>query len=97
MDSSKVYVSSYTGFYKSQNFGTSWDPAHEGIYAASINAIDVDPRMILVQNNGYLMSYGRGRNVGWEDAITPESCGTVSDILINPDNPNTVLVIEGFG
>jgi len=96
-DPSKVYVSSHTGFYKSLNFGSSWDTAHDGIYVASINAMDVDPRMILVQNGGFLMSYGRGRNVGWEHIVTPESCGTVSDILINPDNPNTVLVIEGFG
>lgn len=96
-DPSKVYVSSDTGFYKSQDFGSSWSTAHDGIYAASINAMDVDPRMILVQSRGYLMSYGRGRNFVWEDVVTPESCGTVRDILIHPDNPNIVLVIEGYG
>jgi photosystem II stability/assembly factor-like uncharacterized protein len=97
VDPSKVYVSSYTGFYKSQNFGSSWEPAHDGIYALSINAMDVDPRMILIQTRGYLMAYGRRRTTIWEDVVTPESCGTVSDILINPDNPNTVIVIEGYG
>ena len=96
-DPSKIYISSYAGFYKSPDFGSNWDTAHGGIYAARINAMAVDPRMILVQNNGYLMSYGRGRNITWEDVVTPESCGEVCDILINPDNPNTVLILEGYG
>ena len=96
-DPSKIYVSSYAGFYKSPDFGSNWQTTHEGIYAANINAMDVDPRMILVQNSGYLMSHGRGRNNIWEDVVTPPSCGTVCDILINPDNPNTVLILEGYG
>jgi len=96
-DPSKVYVSSYAGFYKSSDWGSNWDTAQEGIYAARINALAVDPRMILVQNSGYLMSYGRGRNNIWEDVVTPESCGEVCDILINPDNPDTVLILEGYG
>ncbi|MFC1637290.1 WD40/YVTN/BNR-like repeat-containing protein, partial [Planctomycetota bacterium] len=96
-DPSKVYVSCYAGFYKSSDFGTNWDTSHEGIYAARINAMAVDPRLILVQNSGYLMSFGRGRNNIWEDVVTPPSCGEVCDILINPDNPNTVLILEGYG
>jgi hypothetical protein len=43
------------------------------------------------------MSYGKRRNFDWEDVVTPESCGTVCDILINPDNPNIVLALERFG
>ncbi|MHC4298163.1 MAG: WD40/YVTN/BNR-like repeat-containing protein [Planctomycetota bacterium] len=54
---SGVFASCLTGFYKSQDFGSSWDPAHNGILALSINAMDVDRRMILVQSRGYLMSY----------------------------------------
>lgn len=96
-DPSKVYISSYAGFYKSSDWGANWDKAHEGVYAARINALAVDPRLILIQNSGYLMSYGRGRNNIWEDVVTPESCGEVCDILINPENPNTVLVLEGYG
>ena len=96
-DPSKVYASSYAGFYKSSDFGSNWDTTHGSIYAASINALAVDPSMILVQNSGYLMSYGRGRNIIWEDVVTPESCGEVCDILINPDNPNIVMVLEGYG
>ena len=96
-DSSHVYVSSFAGLYKSSDFGSNWDTTHEGIYAARINAMAVHPSKILVQNNGYLMSFGRGRNNIWEDVVTPESCGEVCDILINPDNPNTVLILEGYG
>ncbi len=96
-DPSKIYVSSYAGLYKSSDFGINWDTTYDGIYAARINAMAVDPRMILVQTSGYLMSYGRGRNNIWEDVVTPESCGEVCDILINPENPNTVLVLEGYG
>ena len=96
-DHSKVYVSSYNGLYKSQDFGSGWNAAHEGIYASCINAMDVDPWMILVQSRGYLMSYGRWENFAWEDVVTPESCGTVCDILIHPDNPDVVLVLEGYG
>jgi hypothetical protein len=59
--------------------------------------MDVDPRMILVSANHYLMAQGKGKNIAWEDVVTPPSCGTACDILIHPDNPNTVLVLEGFG
>jgi photosystem II stability/assembly factor-like uncharacterized protein len=95
-DPSKVYASSSTGFYRSQNYGSSWDTAHNGIYAVSINAMDVDPQMILIADGRYLMSYGRERNFAWENIVTPASC-TIGDILINPDNPNIVLIIEGYG
>lgn len=96
-DPSQIYISSYAGLYKSSNFGADWNTTYNGIYAARINAMDVDPRMILVQTSGYLISYGRGRNNSWEDVVTPESCGEVCDILINPENPNTVLILEGYG
>ena len=96
-DPSKVYVSSYAGFYKSSDFGSSWNTTHGGIYATFISALAVHPSVSLVQANNYLMAYGKGRNIGWEDVVTPESCGTVCDILINPDNPNTVLILEGYG
>ena len=96
-DPSKVYVSSYVGFYKSPDSGTTWSPAHEGIYAASINALAAAPSTVIVQNSGYLMAYGRGRIATWQDVVTPPSCGTVCDILINPDDPDTVLILEGYG
>lgn len=96
-DPSKVYVSTYAGFYKSPDWGTTWNTAHEGIRAARIQALAVDPSVVLVQNSGYLMAHGRGRRDTWEDVVTPESCGEVCDILINPDNPNTVLILEGYG
>jgi hypothetical protein len=96
-DPSKVYVASYVGFYKSPDSGTTWNPAHDGIYAASINALAAAPSTVIVQNSGYLMAYVRGRTATWQDVVTPPSCGTVCDILINPDDPDTVLILEGYG
>jgi photosystem II stability/assembly factor-like uncharacterized protein len=97
-DPSKVYLASYAGLYKSTDSGTTWDTAHSGIYAASIAAIAVTPSTIIVQNSGYLMTYSRrGRTTTWQEAVTPASCGEVCDILINPDNPDIVLILEGYG
>jgi photosystem II stability/assembly factor-like uncharacterized protein len=96
-DPSKVYVSSLTGFYKSTDSGTTWSPAHEGIYTASISVLAAAPSAVIVQNSGYLMAYKRGRTATWQDVVTPESYGEVCDILINPDNPDTVLILEDYG
>jgi len=96
-DSFKVHVSTRTGFYKSSDWGSNWATAHGGIRAASINALAVDPSVILAHNSGYLMAHGRGRSTTWEDVVTPESCGQVCDILMNPDNRNAVLILEGYG
>jgi photosystem II stability/assembly factor-like uncharacterized protein len=96
-DPSTVHVSTYTGFYKSSDWGSNWATAHSGIRAASINALAVDPSVILAHSSGYLMAHGRGRSNTWEDVVTPESCGQVCDILMNPDNRNAVLILEGYG
>ncbi|HUT44785.1 MAG TPA: hypothetical protein VMX36_00805 [Sedimentisphaerales bacterium] len=96
-DSSRVYVSSYAGFYKSPDSGTTWSSAHERIYATSIAALAVAPSKVIVQNSGYLMEYRKTRTATWQDVVTPESCGEVCDILINPDDPDTVLILEGYG
>lgn len=96
-DPSMVYVSSYAGFYKSPDSGSTWSPSCEGIYAASIAAIAVAPSKVIVQNSGYLMEYKKARIATWQDIVTPESCGEVCDILINPDDPDTVLILEGYG
>lgn len=95
---SKIYVASYSGLYKSSDLGTTWDSAHNGIYAASIAALAAAPSTVIVQNNGLLMEYSRtGRTTEWHDLVTPESCGEVCDILINPDNSDIVLILEGYG
>jgi hypothetical protein len=96
-DSFKAYVSTSAGFYKSPDCGANWNTAHAGIAAASINALAADPAMLLAHNRGYLMVYGRGRRTIWQDVVTPESCGEVCDILIDPDNPDRVLILEGYG
>jgi len=95
---SNVFVSTYAGFYKSPDRGTTWSTAHEGIYAARIAALAAAPSKVIVQNSGYLMEYGKtGRIDTWQDIVTPESCGEVCDILINPDDQDIVLILEGYG
>jgi photosystem II stability/assembly factor-like uncharacterized protein len=96
-DPSRIYVASYAGLYMSSDSGTTWNTANEGIYAARINALAVHPSTIIVQNSGYLMAYGRGRFDTWRDVVTPPSCGEVCDILINPEDPDNVLILEGYG
>ncbi|MHC4353207.1 MAG: WD40/YVTN/BNR-like repeat-containing protein [Planctomycetota bacterium] len=96
-DSFKAYVLTNAGFYKSSDWGSNWNTAHEGIAAGRINALAVDPSVLIVQNSGYLMTYGGGRIDIWRDAVTPPSCGEVCDIQINPDNPDSVLILEGYG
>jgi len=96
-DPSKVYVSSYAGFVMSADSGLTWNETHQGIYAASISALAAAPSKLIVQNSGYLMSYNDNPDNEWEYVVTPESCGTVCDILINPDNPDIVLILEDSG
>jgi photosystem II stability/assembly factor-like uncharacterized protein len=96
-DPSKIYVSSYAGLIMSANWGATWNTAHEGIYAASIATLAAAPSKVIVQNSGYLMSYNNNPDNVWQYVVTPESCGTVCDILLNPDNPDIVLILEGSG
>ncbi len=96
-DTFKAYVATNAGFYKSSDWGANWNRAHAGIAAASINALAVDPSVLIAQNSGYLMTYGKGRTDTWQGVVTPESCGTVCDILIDPEDPDNVLILEGYG
>jgi len=98
---STVYISTYAGLYKSPDSGATWASAHWGLRAAMISALAVSPSKLLIQSNDYLMAHNRARNrdadSDWGYVVTPESCGVVCDILINPDNPDTVLILEGYG
>jgi len=96
-DPSKIYVSSYAGFYKSPDSGITWGSAYEGIYGARIAALAAAPSTLIVQNSGFLMAYKIVRTAEWQEVVTPQSCGEVCDILIDPDNPDTVLILEGSG
>jgi hypothetical protein len=95
-DHSKVYVSSYAGLFMSADSGATWKTAHEGIYAASISALAAASSRLVIQNGGNLMSCNNQDNV-WQYVVTPESCGTVCDILLNPENPDKVLILEDYG
>jgi photosystem II stability/assembly factor-like uncharacterized protein len=94
---STVYVSTYAGFYKSPDLGTTWTPAHQGIRAAMIPALAVAPSTVLIQSNSYLMAHNRDADGAWQYVVTPESCGVVCDILINPSDPDIVLILEDYG
>ncbi len=98
---STVYVSTYAGLYRSPDSGATWASAHRGLRAAMISALAVGPSRLLIQSSDYLMAHNRARNRDtdddWRYVVTPESCGAVCDILINPDNPDTVLILEGYG
>ena len=94
---STVYVSTRSGLVKSADRGQSWDSAHEGIYAASISALAADSSGVIIQKSGYLMAYGSGGTATWQDIVTPVSCGAVCDILLNPVNPDIVLILEDYG
>jgi photosystem II stability/assembly factor-like uncharacterized protein len=95
-DPSRIYVSSYTGLFSSSDSGATWETSHEGIYAASISALAVASSRVVIQNSGYLMSCSNPDNV-WRYVVTPESCGTVCDILLNSENPDKVLILEDYG
>jgi len=94
---STVYVSTRSGLFKSADRGESWGTADEGIYAASISALAADSSGLIIQKSGYLMAYRAGGTATWQDIVTPVSCGTVCDILINPVNPDIVLILEDYG
>ena len=96
-DPSRVYVSSYAGLFMSADSGATWNSSHEGIYAASISALAAAPSKVVVQNSGYLMSYNNNPDNVWQYVVTPESCGTVCDILLNSENPDIVLILEDYG
>ena len=96
-DPSRIYVASYAGFYKSPDSGITWSSAHEGIYGARIAALAEAPSTVIIQNSGFLMAYKQVRTATWQDVVTPQSCGEVCDILIDPDNPDAVLILEGSG
>lgn len=97
---STVYVSTYTGLFKSSDSGNNWESAHEGIHAITIPALAVAPSRpatVLVEYSGcgIMGSYNSGD--GWDYLGYFLGCGNVCDILINPLNENEVLTLEGPG
>jgi hypothetical protein len=62
-----------------------------------IPALAVAPSTVLIQSNSYLMAHNRDADGAWQYVVTPESCGVVCDILINPSDPDIVLILEDYG
>jgi photosystem II stability/assembly factor-like uncharacterized protein len=99
-DPSRIYLSTYFGLFKSSDSGYNWTLAHEGIHATRITALAVAPSRpstVIVEYDrcGLMGSYDRGDN--WDYLGYFVGCGNVCDILINPDNADAVLALEGFG
>jgi len=97
---STVYISTYNGFFKSIDSGNSWAIAHEGIHATRITALAVapsQPSTVIVEYDGcgLMGSYDSGDN--WDYLGYFVGCGNVCDILIDPDNVDAVLALEGSG
>ncbi len=97
---STVYISTYNGFFKSIDSGNSWAIAHEGIHATRITALAVapsEPSTVIVEYDGcgLMGSYDSGAN--WDYLGYFVGCGNVCDILINPENADAVLALEGSG
>jgi len=97
---STVYISTYNGFFKSIDSGNSWTIAHEGIHATRITALAVAPSRpstVVVEYDGcgLMGSYNSGAN--WDYLGYFVGCGNVCDIIINPDNADAVLALEGAG
>ncbi|MCG7852486.1 MAG: hypothetical protein MIO92_08185 [Methanosarcinaceae archaeon] len=97
---STVYISTYNGFFKSIDSGNSWAIAHEGIHATRITALAVapsQPSTVIVEYDGcgLMGSYTSGAN--WDYLGYFVGCGNVCDIIINPDNADAVLALEGSG
>lgn len=97
---STIYISTYNGLFKSTDRGNSWAVAHEGIHATRITALAVapsDPSTVIVEYDGcgLMGSYNNGAN--WDYLGYFVGCGNVCDILINPENADAVLALEGSG
>ncbi|MHC4205711.1 MAG: VPS10 domain-containing protein [Planctomycetota bacterium] len=97
---STVYISTYNGFFKSIDSGDNWHIAHKGIHATIITAMAIapsQPSTLIVEYDGcgLMGSYDSGAN--WDYLGYFVGCGNVCDIIINPDNADTVLALEGSG
>ena len=102
-DPSTVHIATtYGGFYRSEDSGSTWNPAHTGIYAHVVSALAVapsEPETLLVDfYNIYQLTASHDCAENWQEMNYPPGCGgTIGDLLINSVDPETVLALEESG
>ena len=97
---STIYISTYNGLFKSSDSGNSWTTAHEGIHATRITALAVArsrPSTVIVEYDGCGLMGTYNSGASWDYLGYFVGCGNVCDIIINPDDANAVLALEGSG
>lgn len=97
---STIYVSSILGFFKSIDSGKTWFTAHNGINATVIPAFAVAksrPQTLVIEDYGVNVMLSHDSGQSWSEAGYFGDCGVIADIVINPQQANIVLAIEGDG
>jgi len=97
---STIYISTYNGLFKSSDSGNSWTIAHEGIHATRITALAVapsEPSTVIVEYDGCGLMGTYNSGLSWDYLGYFVGCGNVCDIIINPDDADAVLALEGSG
>ncbi|MHC4945302.1 MAG: WD40/YVTN/BNR-like repeat-containing protein [Planctomycetota bacterium] len=95
-------ATTYSGFYKSTDSGSTWNTAHEGIYAHVIDSIAVapsEPETVYADcYNCYDMRVSNDSGANWAEVLYPSGCSaSIASILVNSMNPNIVMALESSG
>jgi len=99
-DANTVYVSTYTGFYKTANGGTNWYESIEGMDSSGwITAMGVarsSATTLYTSGGGYASDY-RSDNSGtdWTRSVSGSYVG-FGAIAVHNTNPDTVLASTGW-
>ncbi len=99
-NSARAYATNNTDFYVSTNTGAEWIAAHNGLNASPITAMAVAPSSqstIYVDNEGVSMYKTTNSGNTWIKLNKPLACGSVSDIAVYNNDPNTLVALEGSG
>jgi photosystem II stability/assembly factor-like uncharacterized protein len=100
---STVHIATtYSGFYKSTDSGSTWNTAHDGIYAHVIDAVTVAPSapetVYIDCYNCYNILVSDDCCASWTEVLYPSGCSaSICGILVNSMNPNIVMALEAGG